>query len=147
MFSILPDIIIIINSYSSIDNLMFDLTNYNKAELKSSQRPEVKKTHREGVRMNTTALRREMHIKNKDIISIKSHDTEDQREEMELVTENFNSDLNLMQPLDENNKEKNILNYVERTKDNMLMRYDKITIYHFYVNNKLYVSSPIINKN
>jgi len=138
MFSILPDIIIIINSYSSIDDLMFDLTNYNKAELKPSQRPEVQKTHREGVRMNTTALRREMHIKNKDIISIKSHDTEDQREEMELVTENFDSDLNLMQPLDTNNREKNLLNDVERTKDNTVMRYEKITIYHFYIINYTY---------
>ncbi|KAE9528669.1 hypothetical protein AGLY_012244 [Aphis glycines] len=106
---------------SSIDDLMFDLTNYNKAELKPSQRPEVQKNHREGVRMNATALRREMHIKNKDIISIKSHDTEDQREEMELVTENFDSDLNLMQPLDINNREKNIVNDVERTKDNTVM--------------------------
>lgn len=144
MFSILlVIIIIIINSYSSIDNLMLDLTNYNKAELKPSQRPEVQKTHREGVRMNTTALRREIHIKNKDIISIKSHDTEDQREEMELVTENFDSDLNLMQPLDTNNRAKNILNDVERTKDSTVMRYDKIIIYHFYINNKLYVFSPI----
>jgi len=143
MFYILPDIIIIINSYSSIDDLMLDLTNYNKAELKPSQRPEVQKTHREGVRMNTTALRREMHIKNKDIISTKSHDTEDQREEVEMVTENFDSDLNLTQPLDANNKEKNILNDVEQTKDNMIMRYDKISIYHFYINNKLYISSPI----
>jgi len=57
----LPDI----DNYSSIDNLMLNLTNNDKVELKTSQRPSILKTHREGVRMNTTALRRELHIKNK----------------------------------------------------------------------------------
>jgi len=88
--------------------------------------------------MNTTALRREMHIKNKDIISTKSHDLEDQREEVELGSENFESVLNLMKPLDTNNKEKNIPNDVE-TKD-MIMRFEKNIIYNFYVYSKLHVS-------
>ncbi|XP_029348698.1 DDB1- and CUL4-associated factor 8-like [Acyrthosiphon pisum] len=104
---------------NSIDSLILDLTNDDKVDLKMSQRPEVQKTHREGVRMNTTALRREMHIKNnKDIISTQSHDLEDQREEVVLVTENFESDLNLIKPLDTINvKEKNIPNDMEPTKD------------------------------
>jgi len=104
-------------------------------DLKNSQRPEVQKTHREGVRMNTTALRREMHIKNnKDIISTKSHDLEDQREEVVLVTENFESDLNLIKPSDTiNNKEKNIPIDMEPTKD-MIIRFNKIMIFMFIVN-------------
>ncbi|XP_026820290.1 uncharacterized protein LOC113558908 [Rhopalosiphum maidis] len=110
----------------SIDDFIFDLKNYDKMELKTSHRPEVQKTHREGVRMNATALRREMHIKNKDIISTKSHDTEDQREEMELVPENFESVFNLMQPLDKNNKEKNILNDLEQTNDMVISPKDSI---------------------
>lgn len=85
--------------------------------------------------MNTTALRREMHIKNnKDIISTKSHDLEDQREEVVLVTENFESDLNLIKPSDTiNNKEKNIPIDMEPTKD-MIIRFNKIMIFMFIVN-------------
>jgi len=106
--------------------------NDDKVDLNISQRPEV--THREGVRMNTTALRREMHIKNnKDIISTISHDLEDQREEVELVTENFESDSNLIKPLDTiNNKEKNIPNDIEPTKD-LIIRFNKIMIFMFIV--------------
>lgn len=44
---------------------MLNLTNDDKVEVKPSQRPSVLKTHREGVRMNATALRRELYIKNK----------------------------------------------------------------------------------
>ncbi|XP_025202182.1 uncharacterized protein LOC112599479 [Melanaphis sacchari] len=113
---------------SSIDNLILDLKNDDKIELKTSQRPEVQKPLREGVRMNTTALKREMHIKNKDLISIKSHDLENQREEMDLVSDNFESVLNLMQPLDVNNKEKNILNDVKPTKDIVISSLDNIIL-------------------
>lgn len=44
---------------------MLNLKNNDKVELKTSQRPSILKTHREGVRMNATALRRELHIKNR----------------------------------------------------------------------------------
>jgi len=63
----LPDIvviiIIIVHTYSAIDILLIDMNNDVKVELTTPPRPEIKRTHREGVRMNTTALRREMHIK------------------------------------------------------------------------------------
>ncbi|KAL5232881.1 hypothetical protein ACI65C_000291 [Semiaphis heraclei] len=54
---------------STIDGILIDITNDVKVELTTIvPRPEEHKenpqrTHREGVRMNTTALRREMHIK------------------------------------------------------------------------------------
>ncbi|XP_060880090.1 uncharacterized protein LOC132952003 [Metopolophium dirhodum] len=48
---------------SAIDILLIDMNNDVKVELTTPPRPEKKRTHREGVRMNTTALRREMHIK------------------------------------------------------------------------------------
>jgi len=59
----LPDIII--DTYSAIDRLLIDLNNDVKVELTTLPRPAAHKTHREGVRMNTTALRREMYIKNR----------------------------------------------------------------------------------
>jgi len=130
---IIITITVIINTSSSIDSLILDLTKDDKEELKTSQRLEVKKPHTEGVRMNSTALRREMHIKNKDVISIRSHDLEDQRDEMELVSENFESVLSLMKPLDTNNKYKNIPNDVESK--GIIIRFDKNMIYHFYVYN------------
>lgn len=68
MFSILPNTII--PDYSSKDTVTLNSINQDKVEVKTSQRPSVKKTHREGVRMNATALRREMHIKNKQQINI-----------------------------------------------------------------------------
>jgi len=55
----------IISNYSPKDSIISDLINKDKVEVKTSQRPSVKKTHREGVRMNATALRRETHIKNR----------------------------------------------------------------------------------
>ncbi|XP_008184128.1 uncharacterized protein LOC100572040 [Acyrthosiphon pisum] len=48
---------------SAIDSLLIDMNNDVKMELITPPRTEIKRTHREGVRMNTTALRREMHIK------------------------------------------------------------------------------------
>lgn len=51
----------------SIDNLLTDLivnTKMENVRNVSPNRLEVHKTHREGVRMTNTALRREMHIKN-----------------------------------------------------------------------------------
>jgi len=125
----------IIDTHSSIDSFLHVLTNDDKEELKTSQRPEVQKTHREGVRMNTTALRREMHIKKKDITSTKSHDLDDQREAMELESESFESVLT--KPLYANNKHKSILNDVEMTKD-VVMRFEKIRIL-------LFIIMPIIN--
>lgn len=60
----LPDIIIIIiHTYSAIDILLIDMNNDVKVELTTLPQPDIKKTRREGVRMNTTALRREMFIK------------------------------------------------------------------------------------
>jgi len=81
--------------------------------------------------MNSTALRREMHIKNKDIISTKSHDLEDQREEIELASRNFESVSSLIKPLDANNEEKDIPNDVE-SKD-MIIRFDENMIYIIFM--------------
>ncbi|XP_026808837.1 uncharacterized protein LOC113551034 [Rhopalosiphum maidis] len=50
---------------SAIDRLLIDLNNDVKVELTTFPRPAAHKTHRDGVRMNTTALRREMYIKNR----------------------------------------------------------------------------------
>lgn len=63
----LPDIIIIIiiDTYSAIDNLLIDLNNDVQVELTTLPQPAAQKNRREGVRMNTTALRREMYIKNR----------------------------------------------------------------------------------
>jgi len=60
----LPDIIII-DTYSAIDNLLIELNNDVKVELTTLPQLAAQKNHREGVRMNTTALRREMYIKNR----------------------------------------------------------------------------------
>ncbi|KAE9545684.1 hypothetical protein AGLY_001227 [Aphis glycines] len=50
---------------SAIDNLLIELNNDVKVELTTLPQPAAQKNHREGVRMNTTALRREMYIKNR----------------------------------------------------------------------------------
>lgn len=59
------NIIIIIDTYSAIDNLLINLNNDVKVELTNLPQPATQMNHREGVRMNTTALRREMYIKNR----------------------------------------------------------------------------------
>jgi len=60
----MPDIIIfIIRTYSAIDILLIDMNKDVKVELTTHPQQEIKRTRREGVRMNTTALRREMFIK------------------------------------------------------------------------------------
>ncbi|XP_025209037.1 uncharacterized protein LOC112604286, partial [Melanaphis sacchari] len=48
-----------------IDNLLIDLNHDVKEELTTLPQPATQRIHREGVRMNTSALRREMYIKNR----------------------------------------------------------------------------------
>jgi len=76
-----------------------------------------------------------------DIISTKSHDLEDQNEEVENF---FESVSNLTKVLNSNNNDNNIkndshiLNDEAMTKD-MVIRFEKITKKHYYAHSKLYV--------
>lgn len=79
-----------------------------------------------------------------DITSTKTHDIEDQHEEIELISENyFESILNLPKPLNANNTDtndkndindkhdNNILNDVTLTKE-MVIRFEKNTYNHYH---------------
>lgn len=128
MLSILLDTII--NNYSSVNSILIDLNNDAKANLTTLPQPEAQIIHREGVGINTTALITEVTneiFPETDTTYLKSDDKYDQREEVELESDNFKLISNPIKLLNANNKEENILIDVKPTKD-LVMRLEKLRL-------------------